>query len=203
MGLDRLRDTLDITGMEILQIGLIGTSIAAGYLLGSIPVAYLIAQARGVDIFEVGTRNPGAANVFRKVSRPLGSLVLLFDAVKGFVAVAMADIIGVAPEAAWVAGAAALVGHWHPVFLRFKGGYGLATAIGAGIALAPVPGLLALLLGLLTLLIIRNTGYSAAVGYIGLMFLSPFLGTWASTLGATFLMLMVLFRTIVPPTARA
>ena len=189
--------------MEILQIGLIATSIAAGYLLGSAPVAYLIAQARGVNIFEVGTRNPGAANVFRTVSRPLGSLVLVFDAVKGFVAVAMADIIGVAPEAMWVAGAAALVGHWHPVFLRFKGGWGLATAIGAGIALAPVPALLASLLGLLTLLVIRNTGYSAAVGYIGFMCLSPFLGTaWAATLGATFLIIMVLFRTIVAPTAR-
>ncbi len=83
-------------------------------------------------------------------------------------AVAIANILGVIPEAVAVAGAAAVVGHWHPVFLRFKGGAGLATAVGAGIGLAPLPGLIALFLGLLARLIIRNTVYTAAVGSYGL-----------------------------------
>ncbi len=183
--------------MEVLKIGLLATSIVVGYVLGSAPVAYLVARLKGVDIFEVGTRNPGAANVFRVVSRSLGALVLVLDALKGLLAVVVANIFGVIPEATSVAGAAAVVGHWHPVFMRFKGGAGLATAVGAGIGLAPFPGLIALLLALLTLLIIRNTGYAAVVGYAGFVSLSPFLDTtWAATLGATSLVGLVFLRTM-------
>ena len=119
------------------------TSIVAGYLLGSVPVAYFIARARGVNLLMVGTRNPGAANVFRTVSRPLGGVVLLLDMLKGFLALGVANILGVAPEVAATAGAAAVVGHWHPLFLRFRGGAGAATAVGAGIGLALIPGLIA------------------------------------------------------------
>ena len=124
-------------------------------------------------------------------------MVLVLDALKGFLAVVIANILGVIPEAVAVAGAAAVLGHWYPVFLRFKGGEGLATAVGAGIGLAPFPGLIALLLALLTLLIIRNTGYAAAVGYVGFVSLSPFLDTtWAATLGATLSAAMVSLRSI-------
>ena len=69
--------------------------------------------------------------------------------------------------------------------------------VGAGTGLAPFPGLIALLLGLLTLLIIRNTVYAAAVGYVGFVSLSPFLDTtWAATLGATLLAAMVSLRSM-------
>ena len=178
-------------------MGYLATSIAVGYVLGSAPVAYVVARLKGVDIFEVGTRNPGAANVFRVVSRSLGALVLVLDALKGLLAVVMANIFGVIPEATVAAGAAAVAGHWNPVFMRFKGGAGLATAVGAGIGLAPLPGLIALLLALLTLLIIRNTGYAAAVGYVGFVSLSPILDTaWTATLGAALLAAMVALRSM-------
>ncbi len=183
--------------MEIVHIGFLAASIAVGYVLGSAPVAYLVARLKGVDIFEVGTRNPGAANVFRVVSRPLGALVLVVDALKGLLAVVMANIFGVIPEATVAAGAAAVAGHWNPVFMRFKGGAGLATAVGAGIGLAPLPGLIALLLTLLTLPIIRNTGYAAAVGYVGFVSLSLILDTsWTATLGAALLAAMVALRSM-------
>ena len=106
------------------------TSIVVGYVLGSVPVAYFIARARGVNPLMVGTRNPGAANVFRAVSRPLGGAVLLLDMLKGFLALGVANILGVAPEVAATAGAAAVVGHWHPLFLSPnppKEGVGLAS----------------------------------------------------------------------------
>ena len=123
--------------------------------------------------------------------------VLILGALKGLLAVAIANILGVIPEAVAVAGAAAVVGHWYPVFLKFKGGAGLATAVGAGIGLAPFPGLIALLLGLLARLIIRNTVYAAMVGYVGFVSLSPFLDTtWAATLGATLLAAMVSLRSM-------
>lgn len=162
------------------------------------PVAYLIARAHGVNILEVGTQNPGAANVFRTVSRPMGALVLLLDALKGFLAVAVADSFGVSDEVAMLAGAAAVVGHWYPIFLRFRGGTGLATAIGVGLGLAPFAGLIGLALGLLALLIVRNTGQAAGIGYTGFLFLCLFLDiAWAATFGATLLGVIVLLREIV------
>lgn len=142
--------------MAFPQMGPLAASLAVGYLVGSIPVASLLTRLRGVEILNVGTRNPGAANVFREISRPLGAMVLALDALKGFAAVTMSSILGVEPEMVAAAGAAAIAGHWYPLFLRFKGGAGLATAIGGGIALAPLAGLVALGLGLATVRVIHN-----------------------------------------------
>ena len=184
--------------MEISQLGPIAVSVAVGYLLGSIPVAYLVVRSQGLNILETGNRNPGAANVFRTVSRPLGALVLAFDFLKGFLAVTLASVLGVEQtEVTAVAGAAAIAGHWYPIFFGFRGGAGLATAIGASIAVAPLAGLAAFALGLLIIATIRNTGYSALVGYVGFIGLSPLLGTsWEATLAATLLAAMVFLHNI-------
>ncbi|MSQ33189.1 MAG: hypothetical protein EXR60_02030 [Dehalococcoidia bacterium] len=107
-------------------------SLLLGYALGSVPVVYLLARAWGVDICSVGTGNPGAANVYRAVGRVPGVLVFLADAMKGAGAVLLARALGVAPELVVLAGAAAVVGHWYPLALRFRGGAGLATALGRG-----------------------------------------------------------------------
>ena len=187
--------------MDIPQIGIIAASAAVGYILGSAPVAYLLTRAQGVNVFDVGTQNPGAANVFRAVNRRLGALVLALDALKGFLAVVIANLMGVDSEVASVAGAAAVVGHWHPVFLKFRGGMGLAPAIGAGIALAPLPALIAILLGLLILLTIRSTGHAALIGYVALVGFSPVFDTsWAATAGAASLVVLVWLRSIVVAT---
>ena len=188
--------------MAFPQMGPLAASLAVGYLVGSIPVASLLTRLRGVEILNVGTRNPGAANVFREISRPLGAMVLALDALKGFAAVTMSSILGVEPEMVAAAGAAAIAGHWYPLFLRFKGGAGLATAIGGGIALAPLVGLVALGLGLATVRVIHNSGRAALVGYIrdsaALVGLSVVLeATWQDTTAASLLVVMVFARTIV------
>ncbi|MBI4339097.1 MAG: glycerol-3-phosphate acyltransferase [Chloroflexi bacterium] len=139
--------------------------LALGYLLGSIPVAYLVARVRGVDVFQTGTGNPGAANVFRKVGRGPGLVVLAGDVLKGAVPVVAAQIAGVTGWWALGAGLAALAGHWYPVFLRFRGGAGLATAIGEGYALMPLPSLVGTLPALAWLAWRRDTGTTAAVGF--------------------------------------
>ncbi len=151
-------------------------SLLLGYALGSVPVAYLLARAWGVDIFSVGTGNPGAANVFRAVGRGPGSLVFLADAMKGAGAVLLARALGVAPELVVLAGAAAVVGHWYPLALRFRGGAGLATALGVGLGLLPLAGLVALGPGLAALLRLRSTGPAAAVGNAAFVLASIFLG---------------------------
>ena len=115
--------------------------------------------------------------------------MLLLDTLKGFLAVATANILSV--ELAVVpplAGAAATVGHWYLLLLQFRGRAGLATAIGAGMGLVAFPGLIALAPGLLTLKIIRNTGYAAGIGYAWFICLSLILGTaWEAALGAPIL----------------
>ena len=146
-------------------IATVAALVVGGYLIGSVPAAYLIARAAGADVFEVGTRNPGAANTFREVGRWAGVAVFLADAVKGGAPVAAAWVVNAPLGVMVAAGAASVLGHWLPVFLRFRGGAGLATAIGAGIALAPVLAAIGLAVGALSVVVMRRTVEGAAVGY--------------------------------------
>ncbi len=109
-----------------------------GYLFGAIPFALIIAKLKHVDIRKVGTRNPGAANVFRQVGKPYGILVWLLDTAKGACAMLIADkICDVHHFFVALVGIAAVAGHcWSP-FLRFKGGKGVATSGGVFLYLLP------------------------------------------------------------------
>jgi acyl phosphate:glycerol-3-phosphate acyltransferase len=122
------------------------------YLLGSIPFGYiLVRSAEGEDIRSFGSGNIGATNVFRK-SRLAGILTLLLDAGKGSLAVIAAGWLGGGPE--WQAAAAffAIFGHVFTIWLRFKGGKGVATGCGAFLALSPLAVLTTLGIFLLILL---------------------------------------------------
>lgn len=119
-------------------------SIAFGYLFGAIPFAIIIAKLRGVNIMEVGTKNPGAANVSRKVGKVWGVLVFLLDALKGVIPMFIADRVLNLPtynihHLFWVGlvGIAAVVGHCWSAFLGFKGGRGVATTGGVLLYLFP------------------------------------------------------------------
>jgi len=127
--------------------GYILTALAA-YLLGSIPTGFLVAKARGLDIRSVGSGNIGATNVFRYLGMPAGVLVLLADAAKGWLAVAVASRLisgwllpaGGAEAREWpaiCAGFSAILGHNYTCWLYFKGGKGIATSAGVLEALAP------------------------------------------------------------------
>jgi len=107
---------------------------AVGYLVGSIPFGLLLAKAAGKgDIRQIGSGNIGATNVLRTGSKGLAAAVLLLDAAKGFAAVWAAWRWF--PDAVWVAALAAVVGHCFPVWLRFKGGKGVATNAGVSFGL--------------------------------------------------------------------
>ena len=114
-------------------------SVAAGYLLGSMPFGYWLPRLfRGEDIRASGSGNVGATNVFRVYGRRLGAAVVLLDVGKGFTAALLGLWAGGALVGV-LAGAAAMLGHARPVFLRFqKGGKMVATAGGATFALAPL-----------------------------------------------------------------
>ena len=125
-----------------------------------------MARSRGTNILELGTGNPGAANVFRTVSRPLGVVVLVADVLKGIAAVAAANVLGMPAPIVAIAGAACVVGHWYPIFFRFRGGTGVATAGGVVIGLSPMAGILAAAVTLVALVLMRNTGRAGGAGYI-------------------------------------
>jgi len=118
--------------------------IVGGYLLGSIPFGMIATRLGGAgDIRKVGSGNIGATNVLRTGRRDLALITLIGDGGKGAVAVLLAGWIFKSAEAAAIAGGAAFLGHLFPVWLRFKGGKGVATFFGALIAIAWPAGLLA------------------------------------------------------------
>jgi acyl phosphate:glycerol-3-phosphate acyltransferase len=121
-------------------------SIAVAYLLGSIPFALLLARRWGThDLHLTGSGNIGAANVFRASGPAAGLLVALLDIGKGAAGVCVAMRLNDAGAASACAGFAAVIGHVYPVWLRFRGGKGVATACGAFAVLAPIPTLAACL----------------------------------------------------------
>jgi acyl phosphate:glycerol-3-phosphate acyltransferase len=113
-------------------------AVVAAYLVGSIPFAQLLSQRQGVDLRRVGSGNVGATNVLRTLGVRAAVLAMMLDAVKGTIAVLVAQRLtnGVTPPVA--AGLASMLGHVYPVWLRFKGGKGVATAAGAFAVLTPV-----------------------------------------------------------------
>jgi glycerol-3-phosphate acyltransferase PlsY len=115
--------------------------LLGGYILGSVPTGFLAGRAWGVDIRRAGSGNIGMANVLRTAGVLPAIITMLGDMLKGFAPVYLARLV---TENEWAIAAvalAALVGHCWPVFLRFKGGKGVATGAGTTIALAPVVGL--------------------------------------------------------------
>jgi glycerol-3-phosphate acyltransferase PlsY len=112
--------------------------LLAAYLIGAIPVGFLVARAAGgTDIRRAGSGNIGATNVLRTLGAGPAVLTLLGDIVKGYLAVSAARAIGTEPWTAAGGAAAAVVGNCWPVFLAFRGGKGVATGLGAFLALIP------------------------------------------------------------------
>jgi glycerol-3-phosphate acyltransferase PlsY len=116
------------------------------YLLGAIPFGLVVARAKGVDIRKVGSCNIGATNVFRSVGKGLGIFTFICDMLKGFVAAFIFPLVATSAFAfpdeqkfplALVCGCAAIAGHNWPVYLRFKGGKGVATSAGVLLGIAP------------------------------------------------------------------
>jgi glycerol-3-phosphate acyltransferase PlsY len=137
-----------MTGFILLAI------VLFAYLIGSIPFGYLVARWRGIDIFREGSGNIGATNVGRVLGRRLGILVFLLDFAKGALPVLAARALVGGSEiedalpartAEGMAALAAFLGHLFPVYLRFRGGKGVATGAGALTVLMPIPALIALL----------------------------------------------------------
>ena len=121
------------------------TWILGAYLIGSIPFGFLIGKLRGVDVRTVGSKNIGATNVYRTVGHAWGFLAFFCDFLKGFLPAffAMRFVSSVDANLPVYVGLACVIGHTLTVFMKFRGGKGVATAFGMMVALATCPALLA------------------------------------------------------------
>jgi acyl phosphate:glycerol-3-phosphate acyltransferase len=113
-------------------------AVLVGYLAGSVPFAYLLARRAGIDVRRAGSGNVGAANVLRTTGTWRGVIVMALDVAKGMAAVAVAHQAAGPGAVVAASGAAAVVGHIYPVWLRFQGGKGVAVAAGVFGLLAPL-----------------------------------------------------------------
>jgi len=118
--------------------------VLASYLLGSVPTGLLLGKALGVDIRTYGSGNIGATNVYRALGRRVGVITLLGDCLKGLLPVLVTRWYGLPDIWVVAAGLAAFLGHIYTVFLRFKGGKGVATALGVFLGFSPLAVLIAL-----------------------------------------------------------
>ena len=137
-------------------------AVTGGYLIGSIPFGLILTRLAGLgDIRSIGSGNIGATNVLRTGNRKIAAATLLLDGALGAAAVLIAPVYG--PDMAIVAGAGALLGHLFPVWLTFRGGKGVATALGILFALSPPVGGLACATWLLAAALFRYSSLSALI----------------------------------------
>jgi glycerol-3-phosphate acyltransferase PlsY len=115
---------------------------AGAYVLGSIPFGVVVAHLNGVDLRAIGSGNIGATNVARALGKRWAIAVLAADAAKGFVPVWLGRRLGLSPSVVALAGFIAIVGHMFTIFLRGRGGKGVATSLGVALALSPLAALL-------------------------------------------------------------
>jgi glycerol-3-phosphate acyltransferase PlsY len=150
--------------------------VIVGYLAGSLPFGYWVGRAKGLDVRTIGSGNIGATNVWRALGWRFGLPVVLLDVAKAFVP-ALLGVLLVDDLAGVLAGAAAMLGHWRPIFLRFaRGGKTVAAAGGVFFAVAPLVGLATLVVWVVVFLATRYASVASIVAAVGTPFLAVAFG---------------------------
>lgn len=168
------------------------------YLLGAVPTGYLIARkAMGIDIRQHGSGNPGAANVYRTVGKWAGITTFLIDGLKGFIPVSLA--LHVFPGEYWQAilcGTIAILGHMWTIYLKFRGGKGVATSAGVFAALLPIPTALAFASFVICVALWGRISIGSIVACLVLPIASFFIGNHSMSVNvmATAIGLLVIYK---------
>lgn len=176
------------------------SAVAVSYLIGSLSFAVIVSKYYGMDDPRTyGSGNPGATNVLRSGKKKAAALTLLGDAAKGLVAVLLARVLqeplGLSDSAIAAVALAALVGHMWPVFFGFKGGKGVATALGVLTALSPATALVCALIWLVMAFGFKVSSLAALTATIAAPLAALFFMPHTSWIWATLLIaLLVLFR---------
>ena len=173
--------------LTLLAAGIIG------YLLGSIPFGLLLTRLAGHgDIRQIGSGNIGATNVLRTGSKGAAALTVLLDLAKGWAAVVIGEAWGA--DAALVAAGCVIIGHMFPVWLGFRGGKAVATALGVLIALAWPVALGAALVWLATALMLRYSSFAALVAAVAAAIFAPFVADRATAAMIAGIALLIILR---------
>lgn len=168
-------------------------SIGGSYLLGSIPFGLVLTRAAGLgDIRQIGSGNIGATNVLRTGRKGLAAATLALDGIKGLAAVLLTQAF--APDCILFAAAAAFLGHLYPVWLGFKGGKGVATALGVLLGVSWPVGVLAMLTWLIVAFVLRYSSLAALVAAALAPVSAWFFATPGTVLLALFLAILVIVR---------
>ena len=161
--------------------------VIASYLLGSIPFGYLAGRMAGIDIRNCGSGNVGATNVIRTLGKGYGYPVFVLDFLKGLAAVRVSILIATCMQSEWnptetfgiVAAISSVLGHSFPLWLRFKGGKGVATSAGALFGLAPVAALIGVAIWIVTFWLTRYVSVASIAAAAALPFV-VLITTWLS-----------------------
>ncbi|MCP1383331.1 glycerol-3-phosphate 1-O-acyltransferase PlsY [Runella sp. CRIBMP] len=155
-----------------MNIWHICSAIITAYLLGSIPSAIWYGEAYfGIDVRKFGSGNAGATNTFRVLGKRAGTIVLLIDVLKGWTATKLASILffleviqpNQVPTFKLILGFAAVLGHLYPIFVRFKGGKGVATSLGMILAIDPLVASVCIVIFVLVLLVSHYVSLSSII----------------------------------------
>lgn len=169
--------------------------VVFAYLLGSIPVGVILGKLKGVDPRKTGSGNIGATNVMRAAGKKLGVVTLILDAAKGFLPVVLATVLGVHVYVIALVGLAAFLGHVFPIFLRFKGGKGVATALGVYLAVSPVTILGAFVVFVIVAAIWRYVSLASMIGAMAVPIGLYLIGApWSFVAMAGLITLVVIIR---------
>jgi acyl phosphate:glycerol-3-phosphate acyltransferase len=187
--------------------------LIGSYLLGAVPFGMIIAAAHGIDLRKVGSGNIGATNLSRALGKNWGYFCFALDAAKGLVPMLIAKTFLVSSPAVadlflWLAcGLAAILGHIFPIYLRFKGGKGVATSFGVALGLYPyytIPAILAFAVWLIVFLIWRYVSLASIIAalvfpltlLLGIVFVGTwnFASLWPLIIAAAAIPLMVILR---------
>jgi glycerol-3-phosphate acyltransferase PlsY len=173
-------------------------AILLSYLLGSVPFGLLFSKLfSGVDVRTIGSGNIGATNVLRAAGKKAAVLTLLADALKGLIPVVLVKSIYGNDTTMVLSGMAAVLGHNYPVYLKFKGGKGVATSYGVVLGVAPWIGFLCLIIWLLAAFIWRYSSLAATISFACYLVLTFFMTSPLSKshgLLALFIFGMIYFR---------
>jgi glycerol-3-phosphate acyltransferase PlsY len=172
-------------------------ALLAAYTVGSIDFAVVVARMHGVDIHKAGSGNPGTSNVLRTLGRLPAAMVFIGDTLKGTIGAAMGMIVSGVPDPhlhwAFAAGLAAVIGHCYPIFHRFKGGKGVATA--GGVLLFTVP-IVALIDIAVWAIVVRLTK-TASIGSLVLVVITVPLLVWQGVGGLSLLWVGLIIAVVV------
>jgi acyl phosphate:glycerol-3-phosphate acyltransferase len=148
--------------------------ILVSYILGSIPFGYIISKMKGIDITKLGSGNIGATNVGRFLGKPYFFIVLFLDAIKGFIPTILFKLL-FGLEYGILAGLFSVIGHSYSIFMKFKGGKGVATGLGVSIALIPIETIIGFGVWFLVLMIFKIMALASIISAVSVFIVVLFL----------------------------